>query len=144
MDAKGLWKQFAMSDEGRELAAALESAEDDQLKKQAELDKKINGALAMLAKRMDDKPLVESQKCEAETIYRSRYYSDHCELSIKLPLEMVLELGEMWSHYQDHNCAEAASGLDAFTQTIVSIMLESVPADVVFEMDQGEEEDEGP
>lgn len=142
MDAKSLWKQFAQSDDGRELAAQLEAAETDQLKKQAELDKRINEAMRRLSGLMDNKPLVAEQKCEAETIYRSRYYSDHCELSIKLPIEMVLELGEMWSHYQDHNCAEAATGLDAFTQTVVSIMLESVPADVVFEMSEEDDEDE--
>lgn len=139
MDARSLWQQFAQSDEGRALAAQLESAEDDQLKKQGELDSKINAALSMLAKRMDDKPLVAEQRCEAETLYRSRYYSDHVEMSIKLPTEMVLELGDMWAHYSDHNCAPAAEGLDAFTKTIVSIMMESVPAELVFEMEEGDE-----
>lgn len=143
MDARSLWKQFAQSDEGRELASLLDDAETDQLQKQAELDQRINAALANLAKRMDDKPMVVQQKCEAESLYRSRYYSDHVELTIKLPTEMVLELGEMWAHYEDHSCAEAASGLDAFTKTVVSIMLESVPADLVLEtLTEDEEEDD--
>lgn len=144
MDARSLWKQFAQSDDGRELAAQLDAVEDDQLTKQAELDKKVNAALAMLAKRMDNKPLVANQKCEAETLYRSRYYSDHVEMSIKLPIEMVLELGEMWTHYENHNCGEAAAGLDAFTKTVLDIMLESVPGDVIAEHfpPDDEEEDE--
>lgn len=140
MDARSLWKQFAMSDEGRALAEQLEEAETDQLHKQAELDTKITSALQRLAEQMDDKPMVASRKCEAETLYRSRYFKDHVEMSIKLPTEMVLELAEMWQHYEEHNCADAAQGLDAFAQTVISIMMESIPAEVVVE--HLEEEDD--
>lgn len=143
MDAKGIWKQFAMSDEGRELAAALESVEDDQLQKLAELDHKISSGMAKLAKRMDNKPLVAQQRCESETIYRSRYYSDHVELTIKLPTDMVLELGEMLSHYEDHNCVDAASGLDAFTKTVLAVMVESLPPQVVMDFLEEDDDDEG-
>ena len=142
MDSKRLWKEFAMSDEGRELAAALESAEDDQLTKLADLDHKITTAMARLAKKMDDKPLVAKQRCESETIYRSRYYSDHVELTVKLPVDMVLELGEMLSHYEDHNCVDAASGLDAFTKTVLAVMVESLPPQVVIDFLEEDEEDD--
>lgn len=143
MDARKLWLQFAMSDEGRALAEQLEDAETDQLHKQAEIDRKVSRALSDLAKRMDDKPLVAAQRCEAETLYRSRYFNDHVEMSIKLPTEMVVELAEMWQHYEDHACAEAASGLDAFAKTIIMIMAESVPADVMLEHFDEEEEEDG-
>lgn len=141
MDAKHLWKEFAMSDEGRELAAALQGVEDDQLDKLAELDHRISAGMALLGKRMDNKPLVAQKKCESETIYRSRYYSDHVELTVKLPTEMVLELGEMLSHYEDHNCVDAASGLDAFTKTILAVMIESLPPEVIIEHLEEEEDD---
>lgn len=141
IDARSLWLQFAQSEDGRELAAQLEAAEDDQLKKQADIDSRIQAAMAMLAKRMDNKPLVAEQKCEAETVYRSRYFDDHVEMSIKLPTEMVLELAEMLTHYEDHSCEAAAEGLDALIKTIIVIMMESVPADRVFEeMDEEDEE----
>lgn len=141
MDARAVWKQFAQSDEGRALAAQLEEAEDDQLTKQAELDHKISRALQRLAERMDTKELVASKKCDAETLYRSRHFSDHCELTMKLPDEMVLELGSMLTHYEDHNCAPAAAALDAFTKTIIVLMLDSLPAELV-EEHLSEEDDE--
>jgi len=135
-----------MSDEGRALAEQLEAAEDDQLHKQADLDRKINDALRNLAARMDSKPLTASPSCEAETFYRSRYFHDHVELTVKLPTEMVVELFEMWTHYQDHNCGEAATMLDQWTGAMIMMMAESVPAeelaDAMDDDEDGEEEDE--
>ena len=146
MDARALWKSFAQSDEGRELAAQLEAAESDQLHKQADLDKKINDALRSLAKRMDDKPLVAERKCEAETFYRARYFHDHVELTLKLPVEMVVQLLEMWTHYQDHNCGEAAVALDEWTGALLMMMGDAVPSEKLVEFlgpDEEEEDEQG-
>lgn len=142
MDARSIWKQFAMSDEGRALAADLEAVEDDQLHKQAEIDRKITAAYERLAARMDKKDLVDEGECEGETFYRSRVFHDHVELTVKIPIGVVVELADMWTHYEDHNCGEAASILDSWTHSLIMMMADSLPAELVADILEGEEEED--
>lgn len=142
MNAREVWKEWAQSPEGRELAEALDAVEDDQLSKQAALEKRIADALNRLSKRAD-KTLVSQPKCQAETVYTAKYFEDHVELRTKLPIETVMEMGEWWAHYEDHNCVEAAQYLDEFMKAILNIMLSTVPDEVIESfVDADEDEDE--
>lgn len=139
MNVREMWKQFAQSDEGRQLAAQLEEAETDQLHKQGELDRKIVSALSRLAARAD-RSLAPVTEYKTETVYRARCSDEDVELTIKFPLQMVFELADMLTHYKDHNCPDAATILDSFIESLVVMMMSSVPAELI--PDDEEDEDE--
>lgn len=148
------WRELALGPEGEELRAAFEAAEDDELHRKAELDKKVSAAMKRLAKKVKRTPRIAEQQNVPEDMVPVGAVrmggmgafldpsGSHVIFMCSLPLPVANELMHEWMAYCDHHCAEAEDVLMRFLAKVMERIWNVTPPLPCDHPDEEEEDDE--